>query len=219
MYNITLICTMHKEIGKCNSNELYNIIEKENPEIIFEEFDISRTDDEYYKNGHYKYQGSCSVETTTIMKYLENHQVIHIPVDTYDLLNVPKDMYSKISRVNEEYDNLVKMNFLLSCQHGFPYLNSIECSDMLEKIRRFEEETIGHLNDKVLFDTYKSWQLVTDNRENEMLNNIYKYSKENKYNNAVLITGAEHGKPILSKAKEYNIKENLEINWKSWHSA
>ena len=116
---------MHREIGKCNSNELYNIIEKVNPEIIFEEFDISRTDNEYYKNGHYKYQESCSVETTTIMKYLENHQVIHIPVDTYDSPDIPNDMYPKISNVSEEYNNLVKMNFLLSCQHGFPYLNSI----------------------------------------------------------------------------------------------
>jgi hypothetical protein len=152
------------EIGKCNSNELYNIIEKENPEIIFEEFDISRTDDEYYKNGHYKYQESCSVETTTIMRYLENYKVIHIPVDTYDLPDVPNNMYPKIANANKEYDNLVKMNFLLSCQQGFPYLNSIECSDMLEKIRNLEEEIIEHLNDKILFDTYKSWQLVTENR-------------------------------------------------------
>jgi hypothetical protein len=37
MYNITLICTVHRENGKCNSEELYNIIEKINPEIIFEE--------------------------------------------------------------------------------------------------------------------------------------------------------------------------------------
>ena len=37
MYNITLICTAHKEVGKCNSVELYKIIEEFKPEIIFEE--------------------------------------------------------------------------------------------------------------------------------------------------------------------------------------
>jgi len=214
MCNITLICTMHREIGKCNSNELYNIIEKVNPEIIFEEFDISRTDNEYYKNGHYKYQESCSVETTTIMKYLENHQVIHIPVDTYDSPDIPNDMYPKISNVSEEYNNLVKMNFLLSCQHGFPYLNSIECSDILEKIRNLEIEIIEHLNDKILFDTYKSWQLVTDNRDNEMVKNIYHYSENHCYNNAIFIIGAEHRKSILYKVQEYERKNNFKINWK-----
>jgi len=37
MYNITLICTSHRNAGKCNSKELYRIIETINPEIIFEE--------------------------------------------------------------------------------------------------------------------------------------------------------------------------------------
>jgi len=217
MYNITLICTMHLGIDKCNPEELYDIIEKENPEVIFEEFDVSRTDDEYYKNGHYKNQDN-SVETTTIMKYLENHQVIHIPVDTYDVTYFPKEMYAKISNNNEEYSNLFT-TILLSGQQGFSYLNSIECNNLFDRLHALEEEVVKNLNDEWLSNAYKSWQLVTDNRENEMLNNVYKYTKENKYNNAVLITGAEHGKPILSKAKEYNIKENLEINWKSWHIA
>ncbi|WP_162505165.1 hypothetical protein [Treponema endosymbiont of Eucomonympha sp.] len=146
MYNITLICTMHREIGKCNSKELYNIIKKVNPEIIFEEFDVSRTGDEYYKNGHYKNQTVCSLETITLMRYLENHQVIHIPVDTYDTTDIHKEyadyMHRKISKNSEEYTNLVKMNFILSCQQGFPYLNSLECSDLLQKIRFIEEKLL-----------------------------------------------------------------------------
>jgi hypothetical protein len=210
---------MHREIGKCNANELYSIIEEENPEIIFEEFDISRTNDGYYKNGHYKYQGYCSVETMAIMKYLENHQVIHMPVDTYDLPYVPDDIYQKVSDVSEEYNSLVRINFLLSCQQGFSYLNSIECSDMLEKIRNLEEDGIKHLNDKVLFDTYKSWQLVTENRENEMLKNIYEFTKNHFYNKAIFITGADHGKAIINKTQEYNSIYKLKINWRSWRIA
>ena len=37
MHNITVISTNHKEIGKCNSEELYKIVESINPEVIFEE--------------------------------------------------------------------------------------------------------------------------------------------------------------------------------------
>lgn len=212
MHNITLICTMHKEIGKCNSKELYDLIEKVNPEVIFEEFDISRTDDEYYKNGHYKNQYTCTVETATIMKYLQNHQIIHIPVDTYNVIDFPEDMYPKISNNSEEYDALVKINFLLSCQQGFPYLNSIECSDLLEKIHAIEEKTVKLLNDEILSNTYKSWQFVTTNRETEMVKNIYQYSERHYYNNAIFITGAEHRKSILNKIEEYE-KNGLKLNW------
>lgn len=35
MYHITLISTVHKEIGRCNADELCAIIGKINPEIIF----------------------------------------------------------------------------------------------------------------------------------------------------------------------------------------
>jgi len=219
MHNITIIFSMHFEIGKCNSRELYSIIENENPEIIFEEFDISRTEDEYYINGHYKYQKECSVETTSIMNYLENHQVIHIPVDTYEVNNVPDDMYQKISNNNEEYTNLVKMNFMLSCQHGFPYLNSNECSELIEKFKTIEENVVNQMNDKKLTDTYNSWKLITDNRDNEMIKNIYNYSQNHNYNKAIFITGADHRKSILDKIKDYNLKETIKINWRSWHIA
>jgi hypothetical protein len=212
---------MHREIGKCNSNELYNIIEKERPEIIFEEFDISRTDDEYYKNGHYKYQESCSVETTAIMKYLENYKVIHIPVDTYEVpdeIHEKKNfLYNRISENNPEYIKLLKEQCIMTFQNGFSFLNSDRINSIIEDIHNIEKNTLRLLNNNALFSIHNKWTEITNNRENEMLNNIYKYSNENKYNNAVLITGAEHGKSILSKAKEYNIKENLEINWKSWH--
>ena len=49
MNNITLICTVHEEKGICNINELYKIIERINPEIIFEEINPSAFD-EYYKD-------------------------------------------------------------------------------------------------------------------------------------------------------------------------
>ena len=69
MYNITLISTRHDEVGKCNSNELYKIIESINPELIFEEIPPSYFDKYYIDR-------SCNnLETDTINKYLETHDV------------------------------------------------------------------------------------------------------------------------------------------------
>jgi hypothetical protein len=215
MYNITIIFSMHLEIGKCNSKELYRIIEKENPEIIFEEFDINRTENEYYKNGHYKYQNGSTVETFAIMDYLEKNKVVYIPVDTYNVNYFPRVMYEKISNSSKEYDELIKQNFILSYEQGFPYLNSIECCDLMEKIHSIEEEVINKSNDKKLFEEYKKWQIITENRDNEMLKNIYNYSKNHNFNNAIFIIGAEHRKSILEKINDYNSKETIKINWKT----
>ena len=49
MHNISLICTAHKIIGKCTPEELYRIIQKIEPEVIFEEIDFSRIND-FYRN-------------------------------------------------------------------------------------------------------------------------------------------------------------------------
>ncbi len=44
-----------------------------------------------------------------------------------------------------------------------------------------------------------------------MLYNIYSYSKENQYNQAVFFIGAAHQNSIIKKIAEYQTIENL--NW------
>jgi hypothetical protein len=219
MYNITIIFSMHLEIGKCNSKELNSIIENEKPEIIFEEFDIDRTEDEYYKNGHYKYQKGSTVETFAVMNYLEKNKIIYVPVDTYDITYFPTEIYRKISNANEKYDELFKQNILLSSEHGFTYLNSIDCCDLLENMHSIELDVINKSNDRKLIEDYKAWQLITENRDNEMLKNIYHYSNSHNFNNGIFIIGAEHRKSILDKINDYNSKEKIKINWRSWRIA
>jgi hypothetical protein len=207
------------QINKCNSDELYLIVKNENPEIIFEEFDILRTEDEYYKNGHYKYQNESTLETIAVMKYLENHQVEYVPVDTYEITNFPRDIYKKISLVNSDYNKLFMENIILSGQKGFQYINSIDCFNLLEKLHIIEEEVIKNTNDNKLIQDYNSWKIITNNRDNEMIKNIYEYSEKHSYNNAVFIIGAEHKKSIFEKINVFNLKENIKINWRSWRIA
>ena len=35
IHNITFISTVHKEIGKCNADELCSILVKERPDVVF----------------------------------------------------------------------------------------------------------------------------------------------------------------------------------------
>jgi hypothetical protein len=210
---------MHIQIGECNSNNLYNIIVQENPEIIFEEFDILRTEDEYYRNEHYKNQKESSLETIAIMNYLEKFNVKYVPVDTYDVKYFPTEMYKKISIANPDYNKVFSENIIKVGQKGFQYLNSIDCYNLLEELHLIEENAVKNSNDNKLITDYNSWKSVSNARDIEMLNNIYEYSKMHEYNNAVFIIGAEHKKSIMKKINDYNKMDNIKIKWWSWRIA
>jgi hypothetical protein len=46
-----------------------------------------------------------------------------------------------------------------------------------------------------------------------MLENIYNYSKEKKYSQAVFLIGAEHKKSIVRKIAEYQKLPGIKLNW------
>ncbi len=212
MYNITLICTFHGEAGICNLNELYKIIEKINPEIIFEEIPPS------YFDAYYKDKNRNNLETNTINKYLESHQIDHIPVD-YD--NTPpasffKDdgyMHKQVETNSSDYRNIIDTLSLYRGQYGFKYLNSIDCSDLYEKLDNAIEKTLHEIKDDKLFQINKLWNDVNEKRENEMINNIYSYSKEHKFDRGLFFIGAAHRESIIKKIQEKTGTEDVKLNW------
>lgn len=211
MYDITLICSSHKEHGKCNSNELHNIIEKINPEIIFEE--ITPSDFNACYNGQ---RFSRNLEANARKKNLQKHQIEHIPVDNYDLNNFDKKdidyMFDKIFD-HEEYCNLHNKFYLLLNQRGFPFLNSGHCDEIFDKLHMLEEIIIKNANDDKLFCAYKLWTEIQDERENEMINNVYRYSKEHRFNTGLFLIGAAHRKSIINKIQKHSWAENVKLYW------
>jgi hypothetical protein len=213
MSNITLICTVHKEHGNCNSNELYKIIEAINPEIIFEEIHPNRFD------AYYKTQSVSTLETKAIIQYLKNHQIEHIPVDNYDIPDIQM-FYKEVDYMHEnifdnsnEYCYLFEQRQLLLTQHGFNYINSDHYKNLSNRLVVLEETVIKHLNDKYLFRIYTTWKEFNYNRETKIIKNIYNYSNEHRYNNAILVIGSEHGSSIIKIIEEYKIKNESKINW------
>ncbi len=122
MYNITLIVTHHWELGKCNPDELYKIIETINPDVIFEELPIESFD--------YLYNGDCidiPVEVMSIKKYLQNHKFEHIPVDSIadpNRSSLEKSMFKKFER-DTEYRKIKNEHNSLVAREGFDYLMAI----------------------------------------------------------------------------------------------
>lgn len=209
MYNITLLSSFHIKFGKCNTDELYKIIEKIQPEMIFEELPFDVFDIIYTEGWNPE-----SMEAITIKRYLKKYQIEHIPVDTYE--KNEKDLFNGfdvISNKSVEYSDLFKQHLSMINESGYSFLNSDKCAELLDKMHIIEEKVLLEINDATLSHQYKSERELHDKREDEMLLNIYNYSKQYQFNKAMFICGSEHRKPIIQKIQKFESKESIKLNW------
>ncbi|MEP4531494.1 MAG: hypothetical protein ABJ004_00300 [Cyclobacteriaceae bacterium] len=160
------------------------------------------------------------LEVKCIKDYLQVYNIEHIPVD--DIANpnrhpLERLMFEKFER-DPVYRKIKYEHKLFKKQKGFYYLNSHECMDMVEKWIFEEKRIVGFFDNQnnTLLNTYKSFYKDVDNRENSMLKNIYNFSRENQYNQAVFLLGAGHRKSITKKITEYNKLEEVKLNWKMY---
>ena len=154
MYNITLICTKHKEFGNCNSMELHKIIESIRPEIIFEELSYINFTKCYHE------KSLITLETNAIKKYLQNNNIKHIPVDTFDLPNSYYEeldsMYNRIINNNKIIESRRLLDILdkqsyLENQCGFSFLNSNQNDEIFEEIKILKVRVLNAINAETLF--------------------------------------------------------------------
>lgn len=195
--------------------ELHKIIEEISPEIIFEELSYSLFDESY------KEKKLITLETNAIKKYLQNHNIEHIPVDTYNLPNSYHQeldyMYNRVINNNKieshHLRNLLNKQSLLEMHHGFSYLNSNQNDELFEEVTILREKILKNINDENLFRIDRLEKVVIEKREYEIINNIHNYSKEHIYNQALLFIGSGHRKSIIKKIEKYELKEKIKLNW------
>jgi len=172
MHNITLVSTHHTENQKCNSDELYNIIDSINPDVIFEELPSKSFDNIY--NGN---RSDISIEAMCIKKYLQNHKIEHIPVDSIadpNRSSIEKLMFEKFER-DTEYKKIKNEHNSLIAREGFDYLNSDKCKDLVEKWILIEKNIVESDKNKDLYlHPHNSFYEDVENRENIMLQNMVK---------------------------------------------
>jgi len=213
MCKITLIATVHKERGSCNSKELYKLIAQITPDVIFEE--LSHHD----FTSIYRGLSSDTLETNTIKLYLKKNPISHFPVDL-DGNELPDKFHKKeivemfdILGHSHEYNELLSQQYILSKRIGFQYLNSDQYRELSERRITLEKIILKNINHEKWIQTYKIWLDVIEMRENEMIKNIYNYCDKNRYSNAIFLIGAEHRKSIMDKTQKLETKNKLELNW------
>jgi len=216
MFNITLICTVHYEQGRCTPEELCSVIRDIKPDIIFEELSES--------NFHYFYdeQKPANLETNAIKLYLEGLPITHIPVDTYEW---PRYYDKQLDRM---YDKVTSSNMIRECRllqntivggtfltkrDGFSYLNSALNDEQMKAIGLLTDQILSILSNDELLRIRSLEKEIIEKREIEMLTNIYCYSKEHPYNNALFFLGSGHRRSIIEKIIEFDIAQETKLNW------
>lgn len=205
-HQITLISTVHKEIGKCNSKELYKIIESISPDVIFlEAFENS------YSHYHQMLLSQFGVyqdrlEIKAIQAYSQKNTFEYVPVLD---IGLPDEFDKKISIVSEntDYQKILNKYSSLEADHGFYFLNSEMQIALQEEMRELENQIIAN---KTMLQKANEG---IDAYEHSMLSNIYSYCKQNTFNKAIFMCGAGHRKTISHKITEYNTRESIKLNW------
>ncbi|NCI45030.1 hypothetical protein [Sediminibacterium soli] len=202
MHKITFISTVHKEIGKCNADELHKIIEQVNPEVIFlEALDGSYSKYEQINFSQFQVPHN-KLEIAAIQKYSDKY----IPVLDNKMSDAFEKKYSSLPENIELRKLLDDFNFLAN-EYGFQFLNSKESIMRQEEMRIIESSL---LNDEKL--NIKAREAI-DGYEDSMLRNIYSYCKSNEFDRAVFMCGVAHRKSIIEKVKKRNTQEEISLNW------
>ena len=208
MHNITFISTIHKEIGKCNAEELYKIIKKLNPEVIFlEAVDETYSNYENYLFSTYEVYHK-KLEISAIQKYNCDcdSSFEYVPVCENGL----SDAFHKKNKIvcqNREMQQLIDNFNFLAEKHGFKFLNSLECINLQEEMRELESRV---LNDS---DMDKIVKADIDAYENPMIRNIYSYCDNNHFGSAIFMCGAAHRKSIIEKIEKSKTEEQVNLTW------
>jgi hypothetical protein len=200
MKSVSLVCTVHEEMGLANVSQLRAILERIQPEVIFLEVPPAAFDD-YYEN--------CSqqnLESIAVRQYRQGHQVDLVPVDlstpTGDFFSNFEELRRRIRLVSPEYRRLMQRDEDCIREHGFDYLNSERCSELWVRVYEDIVSTIKWLNDSKLLALYESWTEANDLREKEMMENIQKYCGENMFDTSVFLVGAAHRQAVIDISRE-----------------
>lgn len=206
MHNITFISTVHNEIGKCNSEELCNILERVNPEVVFLEA-LGNTYSNYEKNLFSSFDiYHQKLEIKAIQKYCKSYPIKYVSVLDNGLSNLFNNKY-KVVCENNQFQKMLDDFDLLARDQGFEFLNSAESICLQEKMRIFENRLLKNdkLNEAVIEDI--------NAYENSMMRNIYSFCRNNRFDTAVFMCGVAHRQSIIEKTGSFNSKERMYLNW------
>lgn len=215
MGRITLVCTAHREIGKCNEHELLKILLAIGPEVIFEEI---RPDDFQLA---YSNESKQSMEMRAVKAYLKARTAQQVPVDGYEtpksfgpyMRALEEFVASRSSEYIDAMDDIHRKQYEL----GFSYLNSpIFVSDISESERLYRE-TISKYGNELGKNKLAEWNDQIRKRDSSMLENIYRFCQRTDFMEAVFLVGGGHLLSIMDGVEQHMDEQPTLVTWKVWN--
>lgn len=215
MPKIVLLGTTHQESGLCNERELARILEALKPEVVFEEIRPRDFDRIYSDNP------PPGLEPKALKNYANKKPVKQVPVDCYTIAPGFAESINRLFNYVESHSDEylaanVKMHEM-SWKHGFDFLNSQECLELIKYQGAIFDKTINTSGDKQLIDLLSVWNRSLRDRENAMVDGVYDFCRNSSFKNGLFMIGTKHipfiGKLIANKMK---IEPSL-IEWEVWY--
>ncbi|MCO5272640.1 MAG: hypothetical protein M9954_13365 [Cyclobacteriaceae bacterium] len=194
------------EMGNCSAEELYKIIEKLSPEVIF----LEAVDDTYseYEKILFSTWGQFhkKLEIAAIQKYNLNTSFEYVPVCENGLSDA-FDRKNKIVCENREMQQLIDNYNFLAEKQGFKFLNSLESINLQEEMRVVETRVLNNTElDEIVKADIEAY-------ENPMIRNIYSYCNDNQFSSAIFMCGVAHRKSIIEKIEKSKAEEQVNLTW------
>ncbi len=207
MRKITLVCSVHRENGLCNTEELLKLLLAIKPAVVFHEV---RPSDHW------------SLEAQAVARYNQFRSSQQVHVDRYEMpFNSLTDIKNDVDRVfdcvaqrSEEY-GLLEREIDSSVNHiGFRYLNSPAFATQSARKSEIEYETIIGTHDQGLIRALQRWRHINQSRELQMAANIYEFCRSNTFDIGVFLVGGAHRTGIEKEIeKKYASAEADLISW------
>ena len=211
MNSVSLVCTVHEELGLANASELHAILTHIQPEIIFLEVPIAAFAD-YYE--------TCSrrnLESSAVRRYQIDHRIELVPVDAptpeREFFEDHQYLHSRVREVSPEYRQLLTLDSAYLRTHGFSYLNSDSCSELWSEIYRATYSAVEKTGDTRLVEISEAWQRTKELRERIMLRNIQEFCSGRTFDRGVFLVGAAHRRGIIDKCSETPTTDSSRLLW------
>jgi hypothetical protein len=211
MKTIFLICTVHEDCGLASASELYSILARLQPEVIF----FEAPDDAFHE---YIITGTRSnLESISIRRYRQNNDVKVVAVDSPTpeacFFEKLEEFNQRVEAKSMNYRRLMTWNKSDIRDHGFPYLNSEYSTRRWIEIYIDLRATVKIINNQEVTEYLELWERTNDLRENEMMRNIAKYCEIHSFEKAAFLVGAAHRGSIIEKSRVMFCGTKIGIQW------
>ena len=211
MSRILLVATYHVENGLATTSALSEILEHICPDVIFLEIPSDAFPD--FDTGI-----RSTRESRAAKKCREKTGALLVPVD----LPTPDDSFfrdwkymdRRITATSPTFCQLIDKNTAYIAEHGFAYLNSLQCRDLWIEIYKSMEAAVQRLShDTCLAVIYDTWRRTNSLRDQAMLQRMNEHFFDRPFWLGVLLVGAAHAHSIVSLSRASCSSDGPFIEW------